>query len=160
MGVRIIGGIYWGLTLGPIFYSHYHSESSKQPMRCYYMHFRGKASRVKYLAQSHRVTQTWKENLKAFNLTSNFGLRSSFFLKIPFIAKVKYADDKKYRKTQIFNFSTSNAFVYFEKQNFFLKVSTINLLWLWRVFMCVWIYFSLFTLMAAYTCYFISFSFT
>lgn len=60
-----------------------------------------------------------KGNLKALNLTSNFGLRSSFFLKIPFIAKVKYADDKKYRKTQIFNFSTSNAFVYFEKQNFF-----------------------------------------
>ena len=40
--------------------------------------FGGKASRVKYRAQSQRATQRRKQNLKAFNLTSKFALWSSF----------------------------------------------------------------------------------
>lgn len=125
----IISGLSRGLTLGPDFYSHHHSETSEQPMLSCNMRVRSKAWRVEY----HTAAQKWNQNLEALNLTSKFELWSSLLLKIniPFSClnnvclwqKKKKKSTRKY--SQIFNFWICNAFTYLEKQKLFQKRSAV-----------------------------------
>lgn len=154
----IISGLSRGLTLGPDFYSHHHSETSEQPMLSCNMRVRSKAWRVEY----HTAAQKWNQNLEALNLTSQFELWSSLLLKIkiPFscLNNVCLWQKKSMRKySQIFNFWIRNAFTYLEKQKLSKeKRCCCSVDSFWRLFMHVWMAFCLCTVMIAWTHYTVS----